>query len=214
MFRSFLQSLRGKSTEQVSLSHADLSAREAWAVVAPRLSAIDNSLLLISVANRSWPLRPGALTLRNGRIADNAAWMFNARTPDGKRQVTFFLSGSGMLAREKSRITVFELDTNGERILPRAVPADWLDSPEAWKIVQGQPSFRPGFLPDLVGTQLTLTQWFRNRRWCWVVYCSFGDPSGWVRVLIVIDAISGAVLEEEITRYGADGMAFSKSAPY
>lgn len=202
-------------TEYVSLSRTNPSARDAWAVVAARLAATDSSLLLVGVANGGGPLRPkpGARPslLRDGRIAEDTAWQFRARTPDDHRQVTFWLSGKGALARRKQRITVFALDENGQRIRPRVIPDAWLDSPEIWNIVRDQPSFRPGRLPDLSSISLQIAEWFQSRRWCWIARCSFGDARGGAQVLIVLDAISGVVLNEELTRY-ANGVPVSKSA--
>jgi hypothetical protein len=203
-----------RHTEYIALSRADLSAREAWAVVAPRLAACDPSLLLASVANGWGPIRQGIqpLLIHEGRITPGTAWRFNARTPDGKRQVTFCLCGDSALIRESQRITVFELDENGEQVRPRAAPRDWLDSPEIWNMVCEQPSFRPGLNPELSGVTLMLCEWFQTRHWCWVANCWFGKARDGVNVVVVLDAISGCALREEVTRYSA-GWPVSKSAP-
>src|SRR5690242_1948259 len=115
VLRSLRQLLGLRHTEHIALPRTDPSAREGWSVVAPRLAAINSSLLLISIVNTRGPIqrdvRPSLL--RDGRTARDTAWGFRARTPDGSRQVTFWLYGDGALAWEKRRITIFALDENG-----------------------------------------------------------------------------------------------------
>src|SRR4051812_31993166 len=57
MLRALMQIFGAQRTEYVPLCCTDPSAREAWAVVAPRLTATDSSLLLVGVANSAGPLR-------------------------------------------------------------------------------------------------------------------------------------------------------------
>lgn len=203
-----------RQNEIVALCREDISALEAWVIVAPRLLTYNTLLLPISVASSPEPLlqKGRRSLLREGRIAVDTAWEFRARAPDGKTQITFWLAGNGALAWKRQRITVFELDANGERIPTRAMPNDWLDSPEVWNIARGQSAFRAAPQQDLSSVSLQLLEYFQKRRWCWVTRCFFGDGRRGAEVEIVLDAISGEVLLDKITRY-SDGMPISTSIP-
>ncbi|MCC7047910.1 MAG: hypothetical protein IT562_14450 [Alphaproteobacteria bacterium] len=202
-----------RRTEYVALERTDLSAREAWVVVAPRFAAASGALRLDSVASKpalGAPRNARSYLLKDGRIGPDTAWMFHARMPDGTRQVWASLSGRGVLTLEWERINIFEVDENGERVNPRAMPESWLDSVEIWDIARRQPSYQPALYPEVASVSLKLTEW--SRHGCWVTRCYFGDARHGVDVWIVIDALSGAVRTEKVTRY-SDGLPVSTSAP-
>src|SRR5579862_5385529 len=111
--------------------------------------------------------------------------------------------GQGELTFESHRIKTFQIDSNGRRIMPRAVPENWLDSPEVWAITQSRPALEPNRYPPLSWVSLTLAEWFSNRRWCWATqhrFCIEGTNDG-AMVWVVLDAVSGELLHENVTRY-------------
>lgn len=211
---SFTGLFQRRRVEHAALPRPDVSAREAWSIVAPRCAAGD-TLLPVGIASTMQPGRQQigrASLLRDGRITHDTAWRFCFRPPDGTRQLNVWLSGGGELTFEKQRIKVFRLDANGERMRPKALQENWLDSPEVWKIAQSRPSLQPDHYPPLSGVSLQLVEWFENRRWCWAAWHRFlveGSRDG-ATALIVIDAVSGDVLQEEVTRYSG-GMPVSRS---
>jgi hypothetical protein len=216
MLRALKQLFGAPYIERIPLHRSDLSARDAWEIVAPHVHAADASLLLVGVINSLGPLRPTEgirpSMLQNGRIADDTAWEFLVRSPDGDRQIRFTLSGDGTLQRRKQRITVFAVDDDGDRIRPRAISGGWVDSPEISNIVRGTAPFQSGLSRhDLSSISLEMGEWFPRRQSCWIARCRFGDARRGARTLTVLDAISGAVLSEELTRY-ADGVPISTSA--